>query len=463
MKNRVLKFIALVLVTVAFFITLSIEVNGYDIYTYSSYKSLNNIELLQSDSQVYLIGTNGRDVKLDAVYPESYTVDLKLEHNAYTYNLFSNILVFVCPVDSLDQTHIILYDIYDDTFTSFYISGSSYCESSQIAYSNGYVYIADDYGNVTQYSTKGKVIYTYEVHVDRCHLMCDYNGTIYCTSNNTIYELTDKNIYKICKRHIDAPSKFISDNAFIDDSGYIYTFGNNSISKLINTISTVTFPSGGIYNNCVIIAEYDTIYAVDINSDRISKFIRLNRQIESICTVDDNILALNYQNGFPTVSHIKYSNLRNYTYNDSASDKYPDISDNIYSETYVVDHQKQWITDIEPGTTVAQFKRNMNFDGFEASFVRFDGKVIESGKIGTATVVTFYNDEITIEYELSVKGDLTGEGNMNSRDKNVLFDHLLEETKLTGVYVDAADLDYSNNINTVDLVILTTEIEDIEL
>ena len=64
---------------------------------------------------------------------------------------------------------------------------------------------------------------------------------------------------------------------------------------------------------------------------------------------------------------------------------------------------------------------------------------------------------------LSVKGDLTGEGNMNSRDKNELFNYLLKETVPDGVHFDAADLDYSNNINAVDLVILKTQFEDIQL
>ena len=52
---------------------------------------------------------------------------------------------------------------------------------------------------------------------------------------------------------------------------------------------------------------------------------------------------------------------------------------------------------------------------------------------------------------------------MNTRDKSMLFDYLLEEVIPTGVYVDAADLDYSNSVDIVDLVILTSEVENIDL
>lgn len=462
MRNKIFKTITVFVVIVVFSVTLSMKVDGYDMYTYSSYNSLNNVRLTQNKDQVFIVGTNGKDVSIDSVYPDNYSVNLTLGHNVYSYELFTEKFIFICPDKSSNQTEIVLYDIYNDTITSFYISCLNNYESSQIAYSDGYVFLADDCGNIDQYSTNGKLINKHEIYSDRCHLMCDYYGNVYCFTSNQLFELYDEVFYEICKCSIDAPARFISDNTFIDDTGYIYTIGNTT-EKFISKLSTVTYPSGGMHNNSVIIADYDTIYAVDYNSDKITKYIDLNRQIEMLCTVGNNIFAFNYHNGLPTVSHIKFSNLNSYTTYTPTIDETDDIDNYISSDTYTVDHQKHWITDIAPQTTVAQFKRNMNYDGFDVSFVRFDGKVLNSGKIGTATVVTFYNDEISLEYELSVKGDLTGEGNMNTRDKNMLFDYLLEEVIPSGVYVDAADLDYSNSIDTVDLILLTVEVEDIDL
>lgn len=452
----------LVVVVAVFSFTFSFKVNGYDTYTYSSYQSLNNVELLQNESQVYLIGTNGKNVQIDAVYPNCFSVTLTLEHNVYAYNLFKNHLLLICPVAQTSQTQIVIYDIETDIITSFYILGTSYCEASQLAYSGNYVYIADDYGNVFQYSPNGKLITTFEIHSDRCNLMCDYNGIVYCITNNSLYEISNKTLYHICNCNIDAPARFISDDSFIDDVGCVYTFSNNGLFNPIDFQSTVHYPSGGIYNNCVIIAEHDKICAVNIHNNEVNRYSKLYKQIESICIIDDNILTFVYNNGLPAVCHLKFTELSKYTKN-ANNEITPDISNNITSDVYQIDYDNQWITDIPSGTTVAKFKRNMQYDGFDVSFIRNDGKVLEKGNIGTGTVVTFYNDDISIDYILSVKGDLTGEGNMNSRDKKEMFDYLLKETIPDGVYFYAADLDYSNNINAVDLVILKTEIDNIQL
>ena len=462
MKNRISRCIALFIVAVVFSAVFSFKANCYDTYSYSSYKSLNNVDLLQNDNQAYLIGTNGKNVQIDAIYPNCFSVTLTLEHYVYAYNLFENNLLLICPVAQTSQTQIVIYDIDADIITSFYISWTSYCEASQLAYSGNCVYIADDYGNVFQYSSSGKLIANFDVHSDRCNLMCDYYGSVYCITNNSLYEIFDKTLYHICNCNIDAPARFISDDTFIDDVGCVYTFGNNGIFNPVDFQSTVHYPSGGIYNNCVIMAEHDSIYAVDIYNNEVERYSKLYKQIEAICVVDGNILAFVYLNGLPSVYHLKFSQLSKHTKNTN-NENTPDVSNDITSEVYQIDYNNQRITDVPLGTTVAKFKRNVQYDGFDVSFVRNDGKVLEKGNIGTGTVATFYNDDVAVDYVLSVKGDLTGEGNMNSRDKNELFDYLLKETVPNGVYFDAADLDYSNNINAVDLVILKTQFEDIQL
>ena len=452
-----------IIVVAVFSTTFSLKADSYSTYSYPSYKSLNNVELLQNENQVYLIGTSGRNVQIDAIYPNCYSVTLTLEHSVNTYNLFGDSLVLICPAPQLSQTQIVTYNIDSDIISSFYISCTWYYESSQIAYSENCIYLADNYGNVMQYTERGKLVTTYDIHSDRCNLMCDYNGTVYCITNNSLYEIFDQTLYHICSCNIDAPARFVSNDTFVDDTGYFYTFGSNGIFNIVDFQNTSRFPSGGIYNDCVITADFNTINAVNINRNESDSYIKLNRQIESICVVDDTILAFVYQNGFPAVCHIKVSELIKYNRKNSDDSYTPDMSDYISSEVYEIDHDKQWIFGITPSTTVAKFKHNIQHDDFEISFVRNDSKILESGNIGTGTIVTFYNDVMSIDYELSVKGDLTGEGNVNSRDKRVLFDYLLENEIPTGVYIDAADLDYSGYIDVVDLVVLKTEIDDINL
>ena len=58
-------------------------------------------------------------------------------------------------------------------------------------------------------------------------------------------------------------------------------------------------------------------------------------------------------------------------------------------------------------------------------------------------------------YSIVVTGDLTGEGNVNSRDLDALMKHLTEEQQLTGIFISAADIDKDNMLSTKDLVLLS--------
>ena len=57
-------------------------------------------------------------------------------------------------------------------------------------------------------------------------------------------------------------------------------------------------------------------------------------------------------------------------------------------------------------------------------------------------------------FELSVNGDLTGEGNSNSRDVNLLLDYLIGAAYFNGVYTVAADLSNDGRIDAVDVALM---------
>ncbi len=467
MKKVVLKTITLMLVVFIFSIGFSFKTLGYNSYTYSSYKSFSNAELVQSSGSVYLIGIQGANVQLDSIYPVHDSFRLTLEHNVYSYCFYSGCFVFICPDNHSTMTQVAIYDTNNDSFNSFYLNELVFCENTQLAFSDNCVYVADDYGNVRKYSDKGNLIHTYEVHYDRCHLMCDFYSTVYCVANNGIYEICNNEVYHICNCNIDAPAEFIDDNIFIDDEGCFYSFDYNRVYSTISRTSSVYSLSGGVYDNCIITADKNTLYAIDIDTDKVKRYIWLNADIEALCVVNNNIFALDYYQGVPSVAHIKYSDFNEVSAtnnvtdsdddNDSLTKDYSDVD--ISSDTYTIDYDNGWITDIEHGTTAAQFKRNMNYDGFSVSFERNDGKVIKSGNIGTGTIATFYNDDTSIEYLLSVKGDITGEGNMNLRDKRELFDCFHKSDTLSGIFCEAADVNNSNDVDTLDLYLLKRAVE----
>ena len=92
------------------------------------------------------------------------------------------------------------------------------------------------------------------------------------------------------------------------------------------------------------------------------------------------------------------------------------------------------------------------FDVDKDDFVihKADGTTLLGGKLGTG-MTALYNSK---KYEVIVMGDLTGEGNINSRDLNALMKHLTGEVSLNNTSSKAADVNYDGVINTKDLLIL---------
>lgn len=467
MRKSVVGKLCVMFIIILLFVCTTVSVSSYSVYTYKTYDNYDNVTMLQNENQIYLIENNGKTVYIDAVYPQSFSVTLTLNNNVYSYNLCGDTLVLVCPIKESMQSEIVLYNISDDSFKSFNTTDAVQSENTQIAYSDGYVYLSDHYGNVKKYSSKGVLCNEYNLCKNACYLMCDYSGNIYATSYSGVFLLNADGYSKISDTAIGTAAVFIDDTTFVSATGYTYKIKNGAINQLISFKSTMAHPSGGVYKKHIICAQGNTIYAVSPSDDKAVKSISLSSNIEQLYVIDDVVIAYIYNSGCATISKITYSEFKdikdsegnsgNQGINNSDLELY---NHTISSNIYIVNNNNYTISGISSPTTVAMFKRNMNYDGFDVEFVKYGGQSITSGNVGTATIARFYNDNSNYEYELCVEGDLTGEGNINTRDENVMFDCLLDNMDVfNGVFVQAADLDDNNNITVADLVLLLRAIE----
>lgn len=467
MRNLYIKILSIILLITLIVAGVSISADSYNYYTYNSYSNYGNIRLLKGDNQAYLIGESNNTISIEAVYPEVYSAELTTEYNIYSYNLFGSTLVAVCPDLLNEQTLIIMYDIDTDNVTSFVIPGYTNYESTQIFLSNAYLYLTDDNGTIKQYSSYGKLINTYNTNRGFTQLFCDKANNIYSVSYDGVYSLNNGSFSYIYKGYLDAPLQAVGDDMFVNTVGNYYKISNKSVSYITDTENTTYYPSGGIISNHAITSDDKTLYAVDISKKKADRFIDLPTYIEEFCVVSSNIITLTFEDGNPIVSVIPYNemikkeqeeniSISSDNKDSQSSDSIPTVKSNIYN----IDNKRNVILDIPCNTTVAQFKKNVSYDGFNIKFTKYDGKEIKSGNVGTATIVEFYNDYYSIEYELSVIGDLTGEGNVNSRDRKTMFSYLLDEISFTGVYINSADIDKSNKIDIVDLVLILRMIDN---
>ncbi len=143
------------------------------------------------------------------------------------------------------------------------------------------------------------------------------------------------------------------------------------------------------------------------------------------------------------------------THNGSVSSYYVQQTGEISSSVYTI--ESGMITGVPDGTTIAAFKKNIEFSGYTVSFVNHNGKTVTSGVLGTGFTVDFCSAVGNESYTIVIMGDLTGEGNLNSKDILSLSKHLTGESMLDEFKLLAADINCDGVVDIQDLYIYQRE------
>lgn len=274
----------------------------------------------------------------------------------------------------------------------------------------------------------------------------------------------------------DTFCEFLTDDILISESGTVYTLNNEAGVLSKENVKTETTDGkklnaifhdkntskSYILNKCdnFNIDCFEITSANDI-AERPSKKITFKE--------NDNILALGYNIKFGenknivdcvTLAVLKTSNgieIKLITLENlkeiPTGEEQNEVSEN---DSYALDMGSRRIilknSDI---STVREFKENFEEGGYTiSSFINYLGKEISgSEKIGTGSTVKLSNGSNTLEYKIIVLSDITGEGNVNTKDKTEFFNYLLGKTELTEeVLREAADLNRDNTVDTLDLL-----------
>ena len=75
-----------------------------------------------------------------------------------------------------------------------------------------------------------------------------------------------------------------------------------------------------------------------------------------------------------------------------------------------------------------------------------------NGIIGTGDVITISNNGTSVTFNAVVKGDSSGDGNINIQDLLKVQKHILGYSELNGSYLKAADNNNDGEVNLVDLL-----------
>ena len=121
----------------------------------------------------------------------------------------------------------------------------------------------------------------------------------------------------------------------------------------------------------------------------------------------------------------------------------------ITSDHYIIENGI--ISNIEANTSIAEFKRNIDYGDRKVSFFNHNGKPVTTGTVGTGWMAVFDNSQT---FEIAVTGDVTGEGHSNSRDSSAMAKYLIGSYPFNELHLVAADMDHNHIINSSDLYLL---------
>ena len=301
-----------------------------------------------------------------------------------------------------------------------------------------------------KYDCCGKLVNTYSFGADITYTFCGFSSGIYAICRGGLYRISDEGFTKLSDSGINAPLFDAGAGYLISRYGDVY-----SVSDGVKRVFRADH-SGEIKSACVI---GETLYCpggsvingYDVHTGEKICYYPAGVTQPDIYAEGDKIIYTDNNGGSVMIGTGAFTEIRRDSKNggeDPDNGQEAEIG-TISSDIYTVSNDSLKISGIPSGTTFAVFKKNMNFAGYAIKLYR-NGSEKKSGNVGTAMNAVFTSDKYTFTYELSVIGDLTGEGSVNSKDLNTLMDYLIGSVDFDGVYLTSADLSNDGKADVID-------------
>lgn len=420
------------------------------------------------DSGAYVIDFSGSHVDISRYASDTFSVGLNLSYNVSGVCAYHGKVVMFSDDTDNNQMIVYVYDLDSDMIDSFTLYGVKLYGDTDFCCDDNAIYIENPKDNreLTVYSYIGDLIRKNRFDQRITALCSGYRSGVYAVSGSTLYGLSGSSFTSI--GGIDGDSSLFpaSSDILVSDNGNVYVMNGNRISRSFTVDHHFDTASACVIGNRLYYPYGSVIYGYDISdgSKESSYCLSFDASLlytdgGSLIAVGDSLYSSVNTKDFTELNKPDDSN-RSENKNGSSGSNRSDANHNadagpskISSNVYRVDYGNYYITGISSETTVAQFKSNMNYNGWSVALYR-DGSLKTSGSVGTAMTAVFTSGGSSVTFELSVIGDITGEGNCNSRDVNVLLDYLIGAADFNGVYYLAADLSGDGNVDAVDAALL---------
>ena len=436
---------------------------------------ISNSTLHYDNKGVYITSFSGSN--LDINYIIDNTIDkrtLKITGEIKSVTTDNGIIYAISHSDN--YVFLNRYVCNTDTLNSFIIREPKINSDYRFAISNDRLYFSEseDYSNIACYSIYGEKLYSF--YLDS---VIDYrtgnNNTLYIFTKNQIYSLdTTDNYQPVCILDtVNIRSNvFFCGDTFFDYNGQVIIPTNNiAISTKIECNQI----------NCAIAGEYyckyysNNIYGYNQKNTQYILYNINAGENAQMCSYQDKIYLLSENQELFIIeqSELNFPVIENNS-NNNSSDNYnnnnttptittakPQSNNNSQNNNkkefsinnYYIDTDKNIIWGIPSKTTIAGLKNNLTYNGYELKFYDKNNVKKTAGNIGTGfTMVIESNYTEFDRYSISVKGDLSGEGNISKSDVKILSEYFMNVSTLTDEQYTASDCNGDNIIDGVDIL-----------
>ena len=339
---------------------------------------------------------------------------------------------------------------------SVYADGVSLDENTFLPDGRGNIYQIRTVGKTTEVfkisPSEKKIYFTSGDEFDKAFCI---DGEIYLTSNRQrfIYILTKDNA-EIAEVSLDGDYTMTADENyfyFADSSKSVKYDIRTGESENINEFPEI--PEISIEENIIVsgenrykIADGEAVYVPEIPKQKDESKTEVSKRSE-LSKVDVSQKEVSKTDVSKSESKIEIS----VSERSKVSVKEPKVYDyTISSDVYEISED---VIYIPQGTTVAVFKKGMKYGDCKITFTNHNNKSVTSGQMGTGWRIDFSGD-VDISYYTVVDGDVTGEGNINSRDIYLMRDYLFGKAGFTKYQELAADVKKNGIIDSVDMYMM---------
>lgn len=427
------------------------------------------------DTGIYTIRFNGKHADITRYASHTLNAGVDVPSPIRSVCAYRGKTVLLCEDVRKNQLSVFVYYLDTDFLEGFVINDALLYNNTDFACDNGAIYIENyrDEREVSAFSYSGSYFGRYRFDSEINAVFGGFHDGIYAVAGDTLYRLSSGRFNALSGDEVDTPLFPADSNTYVSGHGKVYQINGDQLSYLFTADYDNHAASACVIGNTLYYPNGSTINAYDLDSGEKIAYYRGAGQIISVYTNGNTVIATGDSGSF-TVRISDFTSLKvdDDTDESGADDENHDSDhsnggdtaadrtgqqrsepSSISSDVYQVDSARYYISDIPEQTTVAAFKKNMRYDGYSLTIYRGNA-VKKSGNIGTAMRAVFDSEDFTYTYELAITGDITGEGNRNSRDLNTLMDYLIGASDFNGVYMLAADLTNDNRVDVCDVATL---------